>query len=1279
MNKTIAAVATFAALGAGALGVRADTIIISMNAMHHAACDPNEGNSADKACQGYTTGGLDHSRTLATGLTLHSWKDTLRLIYFGLAPSAFPLATGTGPGDQVLAANIARRNCEDPSRLELVNNFGKLFDIDCGSDGGCTKLQHAFRRDENQVTTDFFREILGVESGTQSLNKGFPFCNEYVPAVTINTTNNGNGTACSTNAQCTAPGYSLCGPSGSTGGTCHRPNNGCTVATSATDCPSGFSCDPGQLQCAQTCAIGNDATCSSVIPSATCHAAGVCKPGTCATDSDCQVTAGPKPKLVRGSCDTSSGTGLCRMPPSKVSCTVAGQCSGVGATCTLPTDMNATTGWCAALVDAPASDTKVEARCGLPGLVGGTQPGTVATVPGVFRSAVAGVGFENQQDNDPARRHVIGRNGLTGAGGGMLDANPAEQVATACGDLGVVLPISEPSDSPVPSDSINAFPNTVCGFGKFNFFPTVQIGIGANARWQLCPNGDMPLGATGWDPVIRGAKGGAGVCLTPVKSADAASANCLNGGTNRPGAGFSVPPSTYVTLHAGDPTSGVNVATIDARVYNLQVWQPATAALLQQPYYFNGQEQPPTPTPPETGTAINQNVVGAFYRIHSTRTAKGYTNATTVCNANADCPAATPTCDTGLHACFTNSEAGCNNVGADGTHNVCCETGQDTSQIGCLAIASPCSMGNANSASASCVNPVVQLTTQPTAGGAQVVETNFPVGLDTAVGGVVKEVSACSPNECIPASVLTTTPPTLQYPFSVDSAGDCAPGSTVSCGNYACSASSCASICSSPSDCSSAAYCDSASSACVSRIAPYGVCANNTQCISNVCAQGLCCDPTSTVDPLSSSPISSSVPTDFVTQVAPLYSGASATQLVAAGQLNPVQVAVIRGTVLDEFGAPVPCATISVVGQPGVGTTPTRADGVFAIAVNGGAPVTIRVQVAGYLSSDRQVDTKWHTYAQAQNVVLLQLPAASSANLVSSSSTDTTIISGAAETDAGSSHTARLLVAPGTTATVAGTSTILSSFNVLVKETTNLSKYGRDGMPATLPPTSAFTYAVTLSVAGYENQKITLSNPAAFYVENFVGITHNGEYVPVGYYDTDKAQWVASEIDDGKLFTIFSKKASGEAQLDLDGTPGAESDAAADAAGINFTERMKLGALYSAGQSLIRFSTNHFTTFDANWAYGLPDVNPPHNPPPKLPPCGCCGSGAPPAVGSIIDCEKRGLREEVPVAGTPFNLFYSSRNQQGGIAPLHIPVADNTLPSGVDHISPPNPSRRKNL
>ena len=171
---------------AEAIEIAGDAIVISMNNMHQTACDPGNPGAANDACPGYSSGGLNHSRTLGTGVTLTSWKDTLRLVYLGLAPNDFPLAASqngltTGPGDQVLAANIARRDCEDPSRVELVNHFGELFNVDCGNDGGCTKLQHAFRRDENSGTTDFFRETLGVGIGHSVWQQGLPVLQRVRP------------------------------------------------------------------------------------------------------------------------------------------------------------------------------------------------------------------------------------------------------------------------------------------------------------------------------------------------------------------------------------------------------------------------------------------------------------------------------------------------------------------------------------------------------------------------------------------------------------------------------------------------------------------------------------------------------------------------------------------------------------------------------------------------------------------------------------------------------------------------------------------------------------------------------------------------------------------------------------------------------------------------------------------------------------------------------------------------------------------------------------------
>src|SRR5688500_2470994 len=116
-------------------------------------------------------------------------------------------------------------------------------------------------------------------------------------------------------------------------------------------------------------------------------------------------------------------------------------------------------------------------------------------------------------------------------------------------------------------------------------------------------------------------------------------------------------------------------------------------------------------------------------------------------------------------------------------------------------------------------------------------------------------------------------------------------------------------------------------------------------------------------------------------------------------------------------------------------------------------------------------------------------------------------------------------------------------------------------MPGALPPSSAYTYAVELSVdeavaAGATT--VQFSQPIPLYVENFLGFPVGGA-VPAGYYDRVKGQWVAS--DNGKIIRVIGI-VEGLAELDTDGD-GAPDDAATQAAlGISDGERQQLAALY---------------------------------------------------------------------------------------------------------------------
>jgi hypothetical protein len=171
------------------------------NSSHRAACDPdNPPSGAD--CQRDVSTGLRFSDSapsspLACGVQINDWKAVLRLIYFGLRPidvGACRLATTTpcssndqcpGPGDACELHPQSTRDCTDSCRVELVENWGKVFQNACAG-GNCTKLQHAFRRDDNSSASEAFRELLSVRLprlGVDQRTDRFPFCNEYSPSL----------------------------------------------------------------------------------------------------------------------------------------------------------------------------------------------------------------------------------------------------------------------------------------------------------------------------------------------------------------------------------------------------------------------------------------------------------------------------------------------------------------------------------------------------------------------------------------------------------------------------------------------------------------------------------------------------------------------------------------------------------------------------------------------------------------------------------------------------------------------------------------------------------------------------------------------------------------------------------------------------------------------------------------------------------------------------------------------------------------------------------------
>jgi RHS repeat-associated protein len=360
----------------------------------------------------------------------------------------------------------------------------------------------------------------------------------------------------------------------------------------------------------------------------------------------------------------------------------------------------------------------------------------------------------------------------------------------------------------------------------------------------------------------------------------------------------------------------------------------------------------------------------------------------------------------------------------------------------------------------------------------------------------------------------------------------------------------------------------------------------------------------------------------------------------------------------------LPDVTISVAHHADFGSTHTRADGMFDMAVNGGRVLTIVYTKEGFLPAERQVDAPWQDYAWLPDVRLVTLdPQVTMIDLTAAIPEQ--VARGSVVTDEDGIRQATLLFTQGTNASMVfadGSSQPLTTLHVRATEYT-VGPDGPEAMPAALPPASGYTYAVELSAdeaiaAGAT--RVAFDRPVSFYVENFLNFPVGGG-VPSGFYDRQQNVWVPSQ--NGRIVQIIAMT-SGLAEVDVDGDGTADADSKLSPLGITNAELQRLGDLYQVGQSLWRIPITHFTPYDWNWPYGPPagatSPNQPAAPNPRPESNSCEVSG------SICEVQSQILREAVSVVGTPFSLNYSS-NVAGRIAnrSLNIPLSGDSVPASL--------------
>jgi len=400
-------------------------------------------------------------------------------------------------------------------------------------------------------------------------------------------------------------------------------------------------------------------------------------------------------------------------------------------------------------------------------------------------------------------------------------------------------------------------------------------------------------------------------------------------------------------------------------------------------------------------------------------------------------------------------------------------------------------------------------------------------------------------------------------------------------------------------------------------------------------------------------PLAEGVMTSLAESTAFLYSGDNPVQTgVRPGTISELRAAAVRGRVVKEDRSPLRGVKVHVVGHPEFGETLTRIDGFFDLAFNSSTNLTLAFEKTGYFRVHHTIKTPAQVYGGLKDIIMVQADAR--VTTIDLSSPNMKVARGTTITDEAGTRTATLLVPPNITALIRlpdGTAQPVTTLNLRMTEFT-VGEDGPERMPAELPPSTGYTYAVEITAdeaIAVNAKSIEFDAPVYYYVDNFIGFPV-GAAVPCGYYNYEEAKWQASP--DGRVLGILDIQ-GGFAVLDVNGSGLPASSADLLAMGITDLELQQLANLYFPGQSFWRTPLTHFSLVDLNFFNRL-NLSGPTNYTPIDYPLPIGGDDNPPDApicsGSAINVYKQSISESIPISGTEYSLNYASDRVHGNLA-----------------------------
>lgn len=384
--------------------------------------------------------------------------------------------------------------------------------------------------------------------------------------------------------------------------------------------------------------------------------------------------------------------------------------------------------------------------------------------------------------------------------------------------------------------------------------------------------------------------------------------------------------------------------------------------------------------------------------------------------------------------------------------------------------------------------------------------------------------------------------------------------------------------------------------------------------------------------------------------------------MVASYAVN--RFSVVNGRVLSADPPPLPGVSVRILAHPEFGSVVTDADGRFALPLEGGGRFTLVFEKDGFLQAQRQVEVPWNTAVAVPEFRMTAIDIQSTPVVLDGSEATVALHRSSVLSDSAGNRSCTVVTTGDNRVQV------LDEQGFAVSEPTAFSFRATqvsvpEAMPAVLPPTSAYTYCVDLSVDGAE--RVRFSKPVLSWVENFLGFPV-GTAVPAGYYDKVAGRWVPSE--NGVVVELMDTDADGAADaLDADGDGVADD---LDGDGLHGDEVIGLQnpAVYPPGGTFWRVPVTHFTLWDFNFSVvagpgarrsqpaGLAhsDADPPRNKPCPVP------------FGSAVEQRTRVLHDDIPVPGTGMRLHYASERTRGFQHRIFVPASGETIPTHLKRI-----------